>query len=76
MEQFVKIPGFEEYEISNLGYVISYKNKNPKKLTISEYPNGYKFVSLCKDGEKQKGIFFIVWCLCLFNLVKIWSNFK
>lgn len=30
MEQFVKIPGFEEYEISNLGYVISYKNKNPK----------------------------------------------
>ena len=54
MEQFIKIPGFEGYEISNLGYVISYKNKIPKKLTISEYPNGYKFVSLCKDG-KTKG---------------------
>lgn len=53
-EKFVKIPGFEDYEISNYGYVISYKSKEPKKLTISSYPNGYKFVSLSKDG-KVKG---------------------
>ena len=53
-EKFVKIPGFEGYEISSYGYVISYKNKIPKRLTISSYPNGYKFVSLSKDG-KVKG---------------------
>lgn len=50
MEKFVEIPGFERYKISNLGYVISCKGKTPKKLVISSYPNGYKFVSLSKDG--------------------------
>lgn len=53
-EKILEIPGFEGYKISNYGYVISYKNKTPKRLTISSYPNGYKFVSLSKDG-KVKG---------------------
>lgn len=54
IEKFIKIPEFEGYEISNFGYVISYKGKEPKKLTISSYSNGYKFVSLSKNG-KVKG---------------------
>ena len=53
-EKIIDIPGFDGYKISNLGYVISYKSKTPKTLTISSYPNGYKFVSLSKNG-KVKG---------------------
>ena len=53
-KKIIDIPGFDGYKISNLGYVISYKGKTPKVLTISNYPNGYNFVSLSKDG-KVKG---------------------
>lgn len=53
-EKIIDIPGFDGYKISNLGYVISYKNKTPKTLTISSYPNGYKFVTLSKN-RKSKG---------------------
>ena len=53
-EKIIDIPNFPGYKISNYGYVISYKNKKPKILTISSYSNGYKFVSLSKNG-KVKG---------------------
>ena len=49
-EIFKPIPGFDGYEISNYGRVISYKNKVPKELTISKYSNGYCFVSLSNHG--------------------------
>lgn len=54
-EKFVQIPGYQDYKISNLGYVISYKNKKPKVLAISSYPNGYQFVTLSNNGT-SKGV--------------------
>lgn len=51
--KIIDLPGFKGYKISNYGYVISYKRKEPKILTNSKYSNGYVFVTLSKNNESR-----------------------
>ena len=52
-EIIIDIPGFPGYKISNYGYVISYKQKEPRRLAISNYSNGYTFVTLSNRGTQR-----------------------
>ena len=52
-ENWVKIPSYPEYEVSNIGNVRSYKNKIIKKQSLSS--NGkYYFVVVSKDKKQKK----------------------
>lgn len=54
IEEFRKIQGYEDYEVSNLGNVRSFKNG---KMTVIEgwmSAYGYKFHSLRKNGRTKK----------------------
>lgn len=45
-EIYKTIPSHPDYKISNFGNVISYKGKEPRQKAISNYSNGYQFVTL------------------------------
>ena len=51
MEDFRTIPGFPDYEVSNLGNVRSYKRKRPKLLKSRKWERNYRVVSLRRDNE-------------------------
>lgn len=57
-EVFKPIPGFEGYEVSNLGNVKSLKYKKPKilKQQLSRKKDGYYQVSLSIGVRKQKKV--------------------
>jgi len=50
MEEFRKINGFEEYEVSNLGRVKSLKFGKEKFLKSALNPKGYLTIVLCKNS--------------------------
>lgn len=49
MEEWRKIKGFEEYEVSNLGNVRTLKKGNPKMLRLQNDGLGYYYVCLYKE---------------------------
>jgi hypothetical protein len=53
MELWKKIEGFEDYQVSNLGNVKSFKFGKEKFLKQSK-TNGYFHVSCFKDGKQKK----------------------
>ena len=55
VEQFIKIEGYEDYEVSNLGRIRSLKKGSPKILTPwLDGKKRYYMISLCKNGEQTK----------------------
>ena len=51
-EEFKVIKGYEDYKVSNMGYIISYKNKNePRILKPRLNRRGYGQVNLLKNGK-------------------------
>lgn len=54
MEQWKNIPGYPDYQVSNLGRVKSFKRKTPYILTNHPYSNGYRWVKLSNEnGQKS-----------------------
>ncbi len=54
MEEIWKdIPGFLDYQVSNLGRVKSFKGKNPKILKPQKRLKGYRFVALLNEKHKN-----------------------
>jgi hypothetical protein len=54
MEVWKKIPGFENYEVSNLGNVKSFKYGKERILKNRINKDGYYRINLSNKGEKQK----------------------
>ena len=53
MEEFKTIQGFSRYQISNLGNVKSFCNKEPKILSPNiNKSNGYKYIVISDDNKK------------------------
>jgi len=54
-EVFKSIPGYKDYQISNLGNVKSFKYKEVRILKSPINNNGYKYrrVTLCKNGNQR-----------------------
>lgn len=52
-EVIVKVEGYEDYEISSYGYVISSKYEKKKVLTPVKNVNGYLYVGLLKNGVQK-----------------------
>jgi hypothetical protein len=50
-EQWKSIPGFPDYEVSNMGRVRSYKRSMPRILKAGIYSHGYRQVTLSRDGK-------------------------
>lgn len=69
MEKWKKIKGFEDYQISNLGKVKSFKRTKSIILKPQTTKKGYKLVEFRKDGQRN---FFCVHRLVLqaFNPTK------
>ena len=56
-EEWKQVPGYDDYEVSNLGRVISYKYGRSKLLQIGPFDNGYCTVTLSKNGiEKARRV--------------------
>lgn len=57
-EVFVKIEGFEGYEVSNLGHIMSHRKKSrilsPSMTGCDDDGNHYLKVCLMKDGKKKQ----------------------
>lgn len=54
MEEIWKpIPGFDDYAVSNLGRVKSFKGRNIKLLKPQTRVKGYKFVCLSNETDKK-----------------------
>jgi hypothetical protein len=53
-EVWKQIKDFEDYKISNLGTVISYKNNKPKILKLADSGRGYKSVWLCSQDKSKR----------------------
>ena len=51
MEEYRVIPGFPDYQISNLGNVKSFKRKTPKVMRPQKWCNGYRMIAL-RRGDK------------------------
>lgn len=52
-EYFKPVEGFEFYQVSNLGRVLSTKRKEPKYLKACPIKTGYLVVGLLKNNEQQ-----------------------
>ena len=52
-EIYIKIKGFENYEVSNFGNVKSLKNNKIKLLSQGTHSNGYKHVTLLSNGLRK-----------------------
>ena len=48
-EQWRAVKGYSEYEVSNLGRVVSCRGE----LTPARLPKGYLMVNLCKNGKQK-----------------------
>lgn len=65
MEEWRKIPGFNNYEVSSTGKVRSYYSTRPQyplmevptELKISTHRLGYKFVKMINNSKKRKQVF-------------------
>lgn len=53
-ERWLPIPGFDGYEISSLGRVLSHKRGAPRVLKAQPDPAGYPTVQLHRDGRAQR----------------------
>lgn len=55
VEKWKKVEGYSDYEVSNLGRVLSRNTyfKHSKILSYGKLPSGYKTVCLSKNGERK-----------------------
>ena len=51
MEEYRPIPGFEDYHVSNLGNVISYKRKTPRRIKPQKWNRDYRMLVIYRDGK-------------------------
>ena len=52
-ETFVEIRGYKDYQISNMGRVISNKREKPRIMRAGLNSNGYSVLTLCNKGVKK-----------------------
>lgn len=50
-ERWLPIPGFDGYEVSDLGRVMSYKSKTPRLLKLHLNTNGYIHAGIYRDAK-------------------------
>lgn len=61
MSRLIKIEGFDDYFVSDSGYIFSIKYGYPRKLKSRKNDRGYLYVNLSKNGKyKSKSIHRIV----------------
>lgn len=53
-ETWKRINGYEEYEISNLGRVKSFKRDRKGKIMKPKFSGEYLAVTLCADGQQER----------------------
>ena len=53
MEEYRVIPGFPDYQVSNLGNVKSLRRKTPRVMRPQKWTTGYRLVSLRLDGDNN-----------------------
>ena len=53
MEEYRTIPGFSDYQVSNLGNVKSFRRKTPIVMRPQKWTTGYRMVSLRCDGDND-----------------------
>lgn len=51
MSRFIKIEGYDGYDICDEGYVVSKKYKEDRILLPRINSRGYKYINLCKNGK-------------------------